>query len=83
MPCHIDPDLGPDEEWVEDEGADDDDAEILQCPSCRYDVHEDTQQCPHCGDWITPVYGESNSKRWFITIAVVLMLISMVMIAIR
>ena len=50
-----------DEEWIDDEGDDEDD--LLLCPSCRASVHEDTQQCPHCGDWITPIYpGERTMK---------------------
>ncbi len=46
-----------DEEWVDDDDADGD--ELLSCPSCRESVHEDTQQCPHCGDWIVPAYPKS------------------------
>ncbi len=53
----------PDEEWVEDE-AEDSDEDLLSCPSCRKSVHEDTQQCPHCGDWITPVELSGRAKNW-------------------
>ena len=61
------------EEWVDDdEDASDDD--LLSCPACRRSVHEDTQQCPHCGDWITPVDLSSRAKRW-IWIAVVILMI--------
>jgi len=72
----------PDEEWIEDEGADDPDAEIMLCPSCRGEVHEDAQQCPHCGDWITPVYAESNAKRWVFLAVIGMMIVSMLIIAI-
>ncbi|MBI4716647.1 MAG: hypothetical protein HY763_02490 [Planctomycetes bacterium] len=45
------------------EGHDDPDDEepLLTCPSCRQSVHEDTQQCPNCGDWIVPV---DPAPRW-------------------
>lgn len=62
-----------DEESVEDE-AEDSDADLLSCPSCRQAVHEDTQQCPHCGEWITPVDLSGRAQRW-IWVAVVLLLI--------
>ena len=63
-------DEGPDEEWIEDEGEAEDD--LLACPSCHAAVHEDTQQCPYCGDWIIPVDPHHNgwsrrlsSSSWF------------------
>ena len=68
---------GPDEEWIEDEEEDSEDA-LLSCPSCGAAVHEDTQQCPHCGDWIIPVYPKGHTKQlvWaLITIILVLALI--------
>ena len=76
-------DLQPDEDWVDEEEEDDPNAEILRCPSCGRDVHEDTQQCLHCGDWITPVYPGAGMKQWIWLVAVLLMLVSMFMIAIR
>ena len=69
-------DDGADEDWVEDDASDDDD--VLLCPSCRKDVHEDTQQCPHCGDWITPVDPQSRWKRLVWVIVVVMMVLLLV-----
>ena len=77
----MDYDEHPDEDWVEDEGDEDD--VLLACPSCRELVHEDTQQCPHCGDWITPVYPGSQAKRWIWTVVVVLLVISFLIWIIR
>lgn len=62
-----------DEEWVEEDETSD---ELLVCPSCRRDVHEDTQQCPHCGDWITPEYPSGSTKRWvYVVVALLLVLL--------
>jgi len=72
----------PDDEWVEDDGADDPEAELLVCPSCRGDVHEDTQQCPHCGDWITAVYPASAARRWVLLVVIGMMILSMLIMAI-
>jgi RNA polymerase subunit RPABC4/transcription elongation factor Spt4 len=70
-----------DEEWV-DEGEDPADDDLLSCPSCRRSVHEDTQQCPHCGDWITPVDLSGRSKRWIWAVAVIVVILSMSLVAI-
>ena len=67
----------PDEEWVEDEGDSEDD--LLSCPSCRQAVHEDTQQCPHCGDWITPIATEPLSKRLIWVAAALLVIVSLIL----
>ncbi len=67
-----------DEEWVDDEGGDGDDPEdcLLACSSCGRAVHENTQQCPYCGDWITPVDPRGAWKRrvWIVA-AILLMLV--------
>lgn len=63
-----------DEDWVEDE---DDGDDLLQCPSCHLAVHEETQQCPHCGDWITPVYPNEGSRRILWVIMVVVLIVAL------
>ena len=68
-----------DDDWVEE---DDDSFEMLICPSCTKAVHEDTQQCPHCGEWITPQYPQRPWKRVVWLGVVVLMLLLMIMVAV-
>ena len=65
-----------DAEWVEDEAESSED-DLLFCPSCRQAVHENTQQCPHCGDWITPIDLSGRSKRWVWVVVVLLLILSM------
>lgn len=70
-----------DEEWVDDEDDDSID-DLLVCPNCRTDVHEDTQQCPHCGDWITPIYPSESAKQWiWKAVALLVILAFLIMIA--
>ncbi len=59
--------------------VDDDDALAeMACPECGRRVTEDTQKCPYCGDWITPISpGSGRWKRWVFVGAVVLMLLAM------
>ena len=70
-----------DDEWVDD--VDDGESECLACPSCRGEVHEDTQQCPHCGDWITPVYPERRVTGWVWKVAAILAILAMLLIVLR
>jgi len=65
-----------DEEWIEDDGDGD---ELLVCPSCRGEVHEDTQQCPHCGEWIIPAYLREHRRLAIWGIAVVLLILAMIL----
>ncbi len=74
----------PDEEWVEDDDSGDDSGDdLLVCPSCRAAVHEDTQQCPQCGDWITPVYPATRWKRLVWTVVAVLAIALILMLTLR
>lgn len=68
-----------DEEWIEDTGERDD---LLVCPSCHESVHEDTQQCPYCGDWITPRYPSGRWRRLLIVVVVLLLISALLMMAI-
>jgi predicted nucleic acid-binding Zn ribbon protein len=56
---------------------DDDDVEsalpMMSCPHCRGAVVEDTQQCPHCGEWITAVE-RRGGRGWLYIFAILLML---------
>ncbi len=70
----------PDEEWVDEEEESGDD--LLVCPSCRAAVHEDTQQCPHCGDWITPIWPKERSKRFVWLVAALLVIVAMIIMTV-
>jgi len=70
MSCYDDD--NPDGQWVDD-SDDDCEAELLFCPRCGKSVYEETQKCPHCGDWITPTYKNAHTKRgWFLVIVLLL-----------
>ena len=60
------------------DAAGEDEPAEMECPSCGSRVIEDAQQCPACGDWITPVEPRGAfSKKWWFAIAVLLMLYAM------
>lgn len=67
-----------DDPLPEDMDDDDDSLPMMSCPHCRASIVEDTQQCPHCGDWITA--RETGSKRnliLYIAVALMLALVAM------
>lgn len=82
-----DDDGGPDD-VIDGDLLDDDDGvfgdpdygEAL-CPSCGALIAEETQKCPHCGDWIVP-QGEAGkrSRTWFWPIIIVLMILGLIML---
>ncbi len=69
-----------DEEWVDEEGEEGDD--LLICPSCKAVVHEDTQQCPHCSDWIIPAYPGERSKRLIWIAAALAVIVAMILMTV-
>ena len=73
----VDYDDYPDEEWVDDE--DDSEDDLLVCPSCGKPVHEETQQCPYCGDWIIPAYPGAHWKRAVFVIVAVLLILALIL----
>lgn len=75
------PSEGPfdDDDLGDDEDHDDDEEPLLTCPSCRQSVHEDTQQCPHCGDWVVPVDPAPRWRAAVWTAAVVLAAAAMIL----
>lgn len=70
------------DDFVDDPDGDDDD-DLMVCPSCRAAVHEQTQQCPHCGDYITPVYPGSDRRRWVVGAVALAIVASMLLWLLR
>lgn len=60
------------------DGAHGDEPAEMECPSCGAQVSEDSAKCPVCGDWITPIEPSGAfSKKWWLAVAVLLMLYAM------
>ena len=55
-------------------GDENDDSEVLPCPSCGQPVHEDTPKCPHCGDWITPLRASAAKPIWVRVVGVIVVI---------
>ena len=65
-----------DREWPEptniDEVANDD---TTPCPFCQAAVYEDSERCPHCGNYLFAKPAGPRGKPWWIIAGVVLSLI--------
>lgn len=78
MPRHYDIeeeefDEGPDEADIEASQAEDEEEnEEYICPSCGRGVHEETQRCPHCGDWIMPANPRAQNRSTIYILIIVL-----------
>ena len=62
-----------DSEW-EDEGFEesaDDEEPCIACPHCQKQIHEDSQQCPYCKNYVTAEDVHASRKpTWLIIIGV-------------
>jgi hypothetical protein len=47
---------------VADGGEEDGEEDQLPCPSCGNMVYDDTDRCPHCGDWVMPLAAAASSR---------------------
>jgi hypothetical protein len=58
---------------MEDESDwDDEDEPTIPCPYCRREIHEDSPQCPHCGQYISEEDSPSVWPPWWILVGVLL-----------
>jgi len=75
----------PPDEAVDEDGLDDDDSpdDLLACPSCGVAVHEETQCCPHCGEWVMPLASAARGTSRIWIVAAVLAIIGLLLWSIR
>ena len=59
------------------------DDECLECPSCGSEIHEDTQKCPYCGDWIVPHQAAAEQRHWIWILAALMAILGIVWISVR
>jgi hypothetical protein len=71
---NTDTDLGDsdDPSWEEDalDESMDDDEPCIACPHCQKQIHEDSQWCPYCENYISSEDVRALRKPWFMIIGV-------------
>jgi hypothetical protein len=60
------------DEWNEDDPGDED--ATVACPYCRQPIHEESERCPHCGNYISEEDVPPSRKPWWIVIGVLVCL---------
>lgn len=61
-----------DDEWDRDHDSDEEDEEepTIPCPHCRREIHEDSQRCPYCGQYLSREDSPPARKPWWFVLGV-------------
>ncbi|HUU83671.1 MAG TPA: hypothetical protein VM243_09225 [Phycisphaerae bacterium] len=71
------------QDWTPDlDEEQDSEADQLPCPSCGAMVYDDTDRCPHCGDWIMPLSASAGSRSGIWIVAALLAIIGLLVWAV-
>lgn len=54
-----------DHEYPEPDDQDDDSPETAPCPHCGAEIHEDAEQCPRCGEYVTGGSRLWSNRSWW------------------
>jgi hypothetical protein len=63
-----DPDDDYDDDYdneLDDDSTDDLTLDMIECPKCGLEIHDDTPQCPLCGEWISPSTSPWQGRSWW------------------
>ncbi len=58
----------------EEDGGQGDDDTTIPCPYCRRPIYEDSQRCPHCGNYISEEDAPAARKPWWIIVGALVVL---------
>jgi uncharacterized paraquat-inducible protein A len=75
--------LDLDENWDDEDDPNEEDEATIPCPYCGEEIHEDAQQCPACGQYISAEDAPPASKPWWILIAAILGLVGIYLAVMR
>lgn len=68
------------DQWTSDLEPDHDpETDQLPCPSCGAMVYDDTDRCPHCGDWIMPMAASARSRSGIWIVAAIMAIIAVLL----
>ncbi len=61
------------------DSSEDDDDDTVPCPYCHRPIHEDSQRCPSCENYISEEDAPSKTKPWWIVAGALLCLFIVLM----
>jgi uncharacterized paraquat-inducible protein A len=66
-----DDDFLPEDDDEYDPSRDDEDEPTVQCKYCRAEIHEDSVQCPRCGNYQSAEDAPPSAKPWWIIVGTI------------
>jgi endogenous inhibitor of DNA gyrase (YacG/DUF329 family) len=60
----------PDDDYTGFNTAPEDQDATIPCPHCGEDVHDDAEQCPACGQFLSQEDAPAVSRPWWILVGV-------------
>ncbi len=58
----------------------DDADDVFPCPSCGREIHEETEQCPYCGDWVMPLAAAAGRRSLVWVVAALLVIAGLLIV---
>jgi hypothetical protein len=55
----------PEADDLDDDDADDGEAETVPCPQCGADIYEEAEECPVCGQYVTHSSHPWANRGWW------------------
>lgn len=62
-------------EWSDDEAYEDEEEPTIACPYCEVEIHEDSQRCPACGEYLSTEDAPYRRKPGWIVLGVAVCLL--------
>lgn len=59
---------------AEDDYEDSEETATVPCPCCRRQIHEESERCPYCGNYLTEEDTPPSRKPWWIVVGVLVCL---------
>jgi predicted nucleic acid-binding Zn ribbon protein len=59
---------------MDEDSWNDEEEATFPCPYCKHPIHEESQRCPHCGNYISEEDAPPARKPWWIIVGALLVL---------
>jgi hypothetical protein len=70
----------PNDDWDAEEESDathdgdSDDGDTMPCPHCRREIYDDSERCPHCGEYLGGSDEPGTGKPLWVVVTVIVVL---------
>lgn len=67
----------PPDDDEDDLDSDEDDVDTVPCAHCGKGMYEDSERCPHCGNYASEEDAPSRTPTWIVVTAIICLLIAL------